>query len=191
MTKQLFNRGDWVRVAKDLGSEMSHFTADCEAIVLGSYSDQFGRAGEGGGYSLHLKGRGSCSWYQEWQLTLIEPKRIDKLEQWETEYAAEVARLSDLDWIFANGKEVAGAASGASAQALATCFGLTNLWGPQGEGIVFDFNARRTLDLARPFLIVGDKAGWLARCEEIKQLMKNRAAQREPAIPGTPAGTAG
>ena len=82
--------------------------------------------------------------------------------------AAERKQKSDLDWIFANGPAVAEKPHGASIQALAECFGLTNLWGRNGEGITYYSNARGTLELATPYLKAGDKAGWLARCELLR-----------------------
>jgi hypothetical protein len=167
---QKFQKGDWVRVAKDLGPHMSHFTADCEAIVIGSYADQYGGKSERNKtqYTLHLKGRGQCSWYEQQQLTLIESGRLDKLQAWEDEAEAECKQKSDLDWIFANGPAVAEKPHGASIQALAECFGLTNLWGRNGEGITYYNNAMGTLGLAAPYLKAGDKAGWLARCELLR-----------------------
>lgn len=81
---QRFNRGDWVKVADDLGPSMRHFTAGCEAIVIGSYADQYG-GNDHGSYTLHLKGEGQCSWYYGTQLTLLEAGREDKLAEWEAE----------------------------------------------------------------------------------------------------------
>lgn len=164
---QKFQKGDWVRIAKDLGPCMSHFTADCEAIVIGSYKDQYG-GDNTDSFTLHLKGGGQCSWYYASQLTLIESGRLDKLKAWEDEAEAERKQKGDLDWIFANGPAVAEKPHGASIQALAECFGLTNLWGRNGEGITYYSNAMGTLELAAPYLKAGDKAGWMARCELLR-----------------------
>jgi len=157
---QKFQRGDHVQVAKDLGPYMTHFTADCEAIVIGSYKDQYGGS-QADTYTIHIKGQGRTSWYDEHQLTLMEAGRADLLDQWEHEQETEAAQKRDLDWIFANGAEVLECPHGASVQALADCFGLTNLWGSRGEGFVYFQNARGTLELARPFLEAGDKDAWL------------------------------
>lgn len=77
MAEQKFERGDLVRVAKDLGPSMAHFTADCDAVVLGSYADQYGGGQEwkSDSYGLLLleeNGRPyrSSSWYKEGQLTM-------------------------------------------------------------------------------------------------------------------------
>ena len=172
---QKFQKGDWVRVAKDLGPSMSHFTADCEAIVIGSYADQYGGS-DRDSFTLHLKGRGHSSWYYGSQLTLIESGRLDKLQAWEEEAEAERKQKSDLDWIFSNGPAVAEKAHGASIQALAACFGLADLWGRNGEGVTYYSNAMGTLELAAPYLKAGDKAGWLARCELLRpNVPANRA----------------
>lgn len=160
---QEFHKGDWVQIAKDLGPGMRHFTADCEAIVIGSYNDQYG-GGNINSYTLHLKGRGQTSWYYENQLTLIEKDRSDKLAEWEAAEKAEHKEKGDLDWIFAHGDEVLKSAHGATIAALAECFGLTNLWGNHGEGLVYYENALKTLALAEPFIRAGDKDGWLAMC---------------------------
>ena len=162
-----FQKGDWVRVAKDLGPHMSHFTADCEAIVIGSDRASF---------TLHLKGHGQCSWYRGSQLTLIEAGRLDKLKAWKDEAEAERKQKSDLDWIFANGPAVAQKPHDASIAALAKCFGLTDLWGRNGEGVIYYSNAMGTLELAAPYLEAGDKAGWLARCELLRANARTRKA---------------
>ena len=175
--KQQFQKGDWVRVAKDLGPCMRHFTADCEAIVEYSYAERYGGSNTES-YSLHLKGRGKVAWYYGHQLTLIESGRLDKLQAWEDEAEAERKQKSDLDWIFANGPAVAEKPHGASIQALADCFGLTNLWGRNGEGVTYYSNAMGTLELAAPYLKAGNKAGWLARCELLKANAEVRRAQR-------------
>lgn len=96
---QRFNRGDWVKVADDLGPSMRHFTAGCEAIVIGSYADQYG-GNDHGSYTLHLKGEGLCSWYYGTQLTLLEAGREDKLAEWEAEKEAEATLKGRLDTSF-------------------------------------------------------------------------------------------
>ena len=179
---QKFHTGDWVRVAKDLGPTMRHFTADCEAIVIGSYADQYG-GDDRNSYTLYLKGRGACSWYYGEQLTLLEAGRLDKLQAWREEAEAKRKQKSDLDWIFANGQAVAENPHSASIQALAGCFGLTNLWSRNGEGATYYVNAMDTLNLAAPFLKTCDKAGWLALCSSIKanaELHPSGCSEAEP-----------
>ena len=167
MVNQKFHKGDWVRVAKDLGPYMSHFTADCDAIVIGSYKDQYGR-GDTESYTLHLERHGETSWYEGHQLTLIETGRLDKLKDWEDMKEAECREKGDLDWIFQNGTEVSAHPHGASIAALAKCLGCTNLWGSHGEGFVYYQNAMTVLALASPFLSTNDKSGWLKFCKEAK-----------------------
>ena len=164
---QKFHKGDLVRIAKDLGRGMSHFTSDVDAIVIGSYSDEYG-GDNTSSYTLHLKGSGKCSWYKEHQLSLIEHNRMDILKQWEDEEEAECKLKSDRDWIFTHGEDVLKSTYDASVQALASCFGLDNLWGSRGEGFVWYQNAMQTMEIAKPFLEGGDKDGWLKLCEKIK-----------------------
>lgn len=175
---QKFKKGDLIRIAKDLDSSlsfssenleppMSHFPKDRDAIVIGSYADQYGGC-DTKIYTLFLRGGGKCAWYKERHLTLIESNRLDLLNKWENEIKLERELKSNLDWIFENGKEVSEAPHNASLEALASCFGLTNLWGSQGEGMVYDYNVRNTLSLANSFLISGDKVGWLKFANEIQ-----------------------
>jgi hypothetical protein len=164
---QKFTKGDLVRVAKDLGSSMCHFRSDCEAVVIGSYDDQYG-GGDTDSYTLHLKGEGRCSWYHEHQLVLIERGRLDVLSQWEDEKKAEEEVNGNLDWIFQNGKDVLKSAHPSTISTLAKCFGLTNLWGNSGEGFVYYHNAMATLSVAKPFLEAGDQNGWLEYCNNLE-----------------------
>jgi hypothetical protein len=168
--EQRFNKGDWVRIAKDLGPSMRHFQADREAIVIASYHEQFG-GGEDQkqSYTLHLKGRGRVSWYDEHQLTLIETGRHDKLAKWEAEEAAEATLKSSHDWIFEHGAEVLAEAHGATVATLARDVGITNLWGSRGEGYTYYQNALGVISHASPFLKKGDKAGWLVYAVELKR----------------------
>jgi len=159
MSKQVFHKGDLVHVTKDMPSYMSHFTGDTDAIVIGSYADQYGGS-DTKDYTLHLKSGGQCSWYEENQLTLIEANRIDLLETWEQERDAEIEQKSDLDWIFENGPEVAESPHGASLQALADSLGLGSLWGSRGEGITYYTRSMQILEIASPYLIAKDRVGW-------------------------------
>ena len=163
---QKFHRGDLVHVAKDLGPMMRHFTNDVDAVVIGSYRDQYG-GNNIRSYTLHLKGHGECSWYEEGQLELLEANRADLLDQWRAECDADDKLKSNLDWIFAHGPELMESASGASIAALAECIGITNLWGSHGEGLAYYENSMRVLTIAVPYLMQKDKAGWLELCKSI------------------------
>ena len=168
---QTFQRGDLVRIAKDLGPFMRHFEADVEAIVLGSYAEQYGGA-DRDSYTVHIRGRGAVSWYMANQLALVKRGRLDLLEAWEAERQAEIALKCDLDWIFAHGTDVLAKPHGASIAALARCFGLTDMWGPRGEGIDLHQNQHATLALAESFLLSGDKSGWLAHAGAIEPRLR-------------------
>lgn len=79
---QKFFFGDRVRIAKDLGSSMSHFEKDCEAIVMYSYAEQYDSSSAKNldQFSLFILPKGGeSSWYYAHQLELIEPDRLDLL----------------------------------------------------------------------------------------------------------------
>lgn len=136
------------------------------AIVVASYAEQFGGDNHNS-FTLFFQLRGEVSWFSAGNLELIKPDQGALLQQWRNELDAENALKSDLDWIFANGPDVIENGYGVSIQALANCFGLTDLWGSKGEGIDWIMNARQTLNLAEPFLKTGDKYGWLNRAQEL------------------------
>ena len=162
--KQKFHKGDHVQIAKDLGRMMSHFQSDCEAIVVGSYADQYG-GNSTDSYSLYIKGSGESSWYYEHQIELIKANRLDMLDEWKDKVKKEADMKSDIDWIFSHGQDVVDKPHGASVAAIARCFGLTNLCGSNGEGVVYYNNAMFTMEIAKPFLTEGDKSGWLDFCK--------------------------
>lgn len=164
MKKQKYEFGDHVMVAKDLDVTMSHFDNDCEAIVIGSYADQYGGT-DTKSYTIYIKGKGDCSWYHEHQLTLIKTERLDLLAHWKRRAKKRATKHGDLDWIFSHGDKVLKNTKGATIEALAACIGTINLWGSHGEGIVYYQNAMSILKLAEPYLKNNDKTGWLQLCE--------------------------
>lgn len=160
MSKQKFQKGDLVEVDEDLGSTMRHFDSGCNAIVIGSYADQYGGSNTSS-YTLYIKDKGRVSWYNEYQLTLIEEDCLDLLEDWKREKKAKDKRKSNLDWIFNNGERVLENGYGPSISRLAKEFGVNNLWGNNGEGFTYYMNAIRILKLSEPYLKAGDKEGFL------------------------------
>lgn len=164
---QKFHKYDHVQIAKDLGGGMSHFENDTDAVVIGSYADQFGGS-DTKSYTLYVNGHGEISWYEEWQLTLLDKNGKKLLKDWKSAAKIKSDRESDLDWIFQNGLSVLKGASGSSVESLASCLGITNLWGSSGEGYVYYMNAMKVLSLAKPYLEKNDKDGWITFCKEIK-----------------------
>ena len=93
-----YHKGDHVKIAEDLGETMSHFEADCEAIVLYSYKDKYGgKDCDVEDYSVYIKGVGQVSWYEENQLTLIRKKRLDLLSEWKKEFAIQIKQALKSD----------------------------------------------------------------------------------------------
>ena len=164
---QKFHKFDHVMIAKDLGSTMSHFIADEEAIVIGSYKDKYG-GNDDKSYILHIKGHGEVSWYYEHQLVLIKSGQESLLKEWDDEEKADAKIKSDIDWIFANGKEVLKKGHGVSIGSLAKQMGI-NLWGNHGEGVDWYINAMTVMKFSKPYLEKGDKEGWLKAVAALKK----------------------
>lgn len=169
--KQKYHHGDLVKIPEhrpDYG--------DCVAIVIGSYRDQYGGDdGDTPTYTLYVHEHGEVSWFDEATLVLIERGRSDLLAEWRAAAEALAKQRGDLDWIFSRGPEIVERGYGSSIAALAKCFGLNDLW-PSGEGWEWYENARLTMDLAKPFLRSGDKAGWLDFCAKLKAEMARGGA---------------
>ncbi len=166
-----FKKYDHVKVAKNLGPSMSHFTAGCNAIVI-----ECSTSCNGNHYGLHLERDGECWWYEEDQLTLIAHNRKGLIKKWEAAEKKLEEQHSDLDWIFRNGRKVLKSAPGASIVALGKGMGMTNLWGSHGEGVTFYLNALHILDLSKPFLTNHDKKGWLEMAHKIKDKQHGQVA---------------
>jgi hypothetical protein len=165
--EQKYHQGDLVRIAEDLGPHRAPFESNCDAVVVESYSDRYEGANHQF-YKLYLKGYGEALWYHDSKLTLVEPGRMDLLEQWRAELMAEAKQKGDLDWIFAHGHTVLSGAHTASVQALARCLGMTYLWGIPSDPMTYFHNGRGVLALAAPYLDTYDKAGWLKFCATFK-----------------------
>lgn len=104
MTQKFF-RGDLVQIG-EMPPYMFHFTGNCKAIVIATYAEQFGKSmpHHDKEYTLFLLGhehKWQSSWYEENQLTLIEPNRFDLLPKsnvhrkaWEAIRARGLAQLN-------------------------------------------------------------------------------------------------
>lgn len=70
---QKFLPNTFVKIAKDLGSGMSHFTSDTVAQVQYTYAHAY-KGADVKSYSLLIREEGlwrSSAWYKEWQLEAI------------------------------------------------------------------------------------------------------------------------
>jgi hypothetical protein len=154
--QQQFKKGDHVRIAKDLGSMMDHFTNDKDAIVIGSYDDQYG-GGDTSSYTIYIEGEGETSWYEEHQLTLIEKNRPDLIIAWRDAASIKRKLYSDMDWIFTHPDE---AMNGVSLARLGKDLGIKDMWGSRGEGIDLFNNQQAVWNMAEDFIIHNDRKGW-------------------------------
>lgn len=162
---QKYHRGDMVKINKEFDGIKSKFS-NKDAIVLYSYKDEYGGY-DVGSYGLHIKDYGFSAWYYEQDLDLISSNRIDILDEWEKKLSNEIEEQSSLDWVFSNGQRVSKLNWGCSVDSLAKCLGINDLC-PSGEGMEHYENSQEILRIAYPFLMIGDKDGYLAFCEKYK-----------------------
>lgn len=152
MSEQQFQRGDVVRVADDLGSFMSHFRAGADAVVMGSYADQYGGS-DHDSYTLMFCDNGSeVSWYYGAQLTLIRHGEEQDIQRIKAETEAREVHERDLAWIATHWTEIRNKVPGASAEELMRRVGIANPWGSHGEGMAWYANWQQTFEALDPIL---------------------------------------
>lgn len=168
---QNFHHGDVVKLADEFPACMSHFSgAGEEAVVVGSYADQFGGRGGGGepNYTLMLRTGTTSSWYQESLMTFVRKGGEELMAQWEAEREEREAKYKDIDWILENWQSIAKSTPGVVMETLAKEVGTPSLWGSRGEAFAFYENALILRSLLDEALRTGDKDVFRARCQEVK-----------------------
>ena len=158
---QKYHRGDVVFVGTMSDEEgMGHFPGDQEAIVMGSYADQYG-----GGpscedhYTLLFTGSGGeSSWYYDHHLTFIRHGGESEIEAVHAKRAGQDAHDANLDWIVSNWNSIRERPPMASLFALAALSGYSpdDLWGKHGEGIDLWSNTTQIHRAFDPVLLGGD-----------------------------------
>ncbi len=156
---QLFKRTDVVHIAADLGPSMSHFSgAGQEAIVMSSYSDQYGGRADGPhDYTLLIDGS-ETSWYHEHQLTKVRDGTEAEILEIKAAKAALMEQQSQIPWIVENWPRLKAENSipGASVAALGKLMGITDMWGGRGEGVAWYANADYIVKFLTRVLDTGD-----------------------------------
>jgi hypothetical protein len=120
-------------------------------------------------YALYREGLGLSAWHDGCNLTLIRRGAFALLEEWKREAEARRILHSNPEWIFTHGRDVIDKWIGASLQVLADDLGMGDLWGSRGEGFVLAANCQKVIHLATPFLLDGDREGWLIFCQKERE----------------------
>lgn len=164
MIEQKFKRGDVVHIAADLGQSMSHFEKDKDAVVMGSYAEQFGGDDTKSYTLMFFQGNGS-SWYEEHQLTFLRHGGEEIINEINKKAEEREKIESNLSWIVENWKEIrTGDIPSATIVKLMSFVGITDPWGNHGEGIDYYNHVRYTLKQLDPVLLTGD-------IEKVKQFI--------------------
>jgi len=149
---QKFQRGDVVRITADLGDSMRHFRSDAEAVVVGSYADQYG-GHDRSSYTVMFTDDGStCSWYYESQMGIVRRGGESEIQKLTAEREARESHERDLAWIAAHWHEIREVVPGASAEELMRRVGIANPWGSHGEGMAWYANWQQTFAAVDPIL---------------------------------------
>jgi hypothetical protein len=156
MKPQKFKRGDVVHIAKNLGSMMNHFPNDQDAIIMGSYRDQYGGDDVDSWTVMFCDSGGESSWYETWQLTFLRHGGEVEIEKVKMLRARREASQRDVNWIVSNWLNIRENPPGATMAELMKLVGITNPWGKHGEGITYYANMMRTRQLLDPVLSIGD-----------------------------------
>lgn len=152
---QKFKRGDVVHIAKDLGPCMTHFENDKDAIVLGSYRDQYGGDNTQDYTLMFCEDGNEVSWYEEHQLTFLRHGGEPEIEKVKLSRARRQSLESDPAWILANWLNIRGNPPGATMGVLMEWIGITNPW-PHGEGWELAENQLRAYRLLDSALETGE-----------------------------------
>lgn len=171
--EQKYKRGDVVRVDVDLGPEMAHFRAGQDAIVMGSYRDQFG-GDNVDSYTLLFFDGGESSWYRTRQMAFLRHGGEEEIARVKAERAERAKVETDLAWIVTNWKTLRIKVPGATMGELMKRIGITDPWGPRGDGITYYANAHATLVLLDPILLTGD-------LEQVEAFLAEHNAPDQPA----------
>jgi hypothetical protein len=155
---QKFKRGDVIQIADDLGTSMSHFRAACEAIVIGSYADQFGGSDSESFTLMYTDDGEQCSWYYGRQLTFVREGGEVEIEAIDQARKEREAIESELQWIVDHFEEGCRNLPGASLVKLMSMIGIDKPWGARGEGMTYYDNAMGTITLLQPVLRLRDVA---------------------------------
>lgn len=150
--EQRFHRGDRVYVAADLGETMRHFEAGAEAIVIGSYADQYGGSDRHMYTLMFVEHGGTASWYYDQQLTLVRHGTEDDIRAVIAEREARQVHERDVAWIAQNWATIREKTPGATADELMRRVGISNPWGSQGEGMAYYANWQQTFAALDPIL---------------------------------------
>lgn len=78
---------------------MSHFECDTEAVIIGSYADQFGGGDHDGDYTVMLPDGNESSWYEEDQLTLIDEGGEHLIKKGEEKQRLRSQKNTDMRYI--------------------------------------------------------------------------------------------
>lgn len=158
-----------MRLADEFPAYMRHFDgAGEEAIVIGSYYDQFGVESDEPKYTLLLRRGSECSWYQESLMTYVKHGGQELIDQWKKEKEERENKYKDIDWILNNWADMAEKTPGVVIDTLSKFVGAGNMWGSHGEAFTYYQNALMLRELLNEALHTGDKEVFLARCEEVK-----------------------
>ncbi len=139
MKKQKFHRGNLVHIKKiPKNSSMGHFQSDCNAIIIGSYYEQYG-----GGpnpeheYTIMINGY-KTSWYYESQLTLLDKGGEHLIKKAEKKVENKEKNYKDPKWIYTNLDEALKSDySNLAIQTLGELTGFTNWYGSHGEYYIY------------------------------------------------------
>ena len=156
-----------VRINADLGPYRYYFPSDQDAIVIGSYKDQYGGHCVNSYTIMLCKSGGEISWYDEPNLTFIKHVGEDGISEVVAAANKQREMESDLNWIVKNWPDIRSEVPGNTMETLMRLIGITNPWGARGEGITYYENAMFTHAVLDKALLTGD----VSKLEELKRAL--------------------
>jgi hypothetical protein len=142
--KQIFRRGDLVKIAPLPPGSIHEDTHGQDGIVIASYAQKYGGGDRGyKQYTLFLKDHGEVSWYDEGELTFVRNDPV-LLQKWKRADLEQAKKNSDLKWIHRNWRKIQKSTSSTTVLTLLEFIGFQTSFHRNGEFFVL-FNDWRMM----------------------------------------------
>ena len=131
---QKFKKDTVVRVAEDLGGDISHLSGKGKlAIVEHTYKEKYG-SNDDKSYSLYFKDGGSSAWYRENQLTFVSSEGEGLISMWKE--ARETERKLNSEWERIYEESPEKLPNDTAVHLWEDVMKYGSIWGSRGEGFV-------------------------------------------------------
>ena len=176
MSRHPFATGDLVWVKKITDESRRHFLSEFYAVLVYSYGERYGNGVPDDEWHVMTTDGFGHAWYHSNDLEPVLADVPELITLLKTAHKTREQEEAQLSWIITNWPRMQkdGSYSGASLETLGHLIGMDNLWGPNGEGFVYDRNARFLIVLFSQALLTGKEEEVHALAELHKRIYPPR-----------------